>query len=116
MEDYKMINGVMYQKSKQQPKNKLQALVTTPIYWEQSIVTQNMCTGRSTGFILKLLGEAMIHYNTRLDITQKLLDDVGSKIVLQHTLDEIEQMIEKTGLKFFELDKYRKTLTYNILL
>ena len=113
MKDMLIINSIAYVKSEIQPKNKLQALMPKA-YWMNPHVTKDHCTGKTTGKLIEFIGKVMQHPNTKFKISEVTMSDHGTPIVYYFVMDELQELLNKLELKFFNLDQVNKTLSYDV--
>lgn len=74
-------------------------------------VDERRCTGRTTGHLLSVIGEAMKRYGTPISYVENL-DDTMVRIDM--TTHELHRLIHKNELKHFTVNRNSKTLTYNV--
>lgn len=100
--------------------NKLQPIVY-PYHFSKKDFTKEMCSGRTTAWVLLAIGTSMGSPHVPIDLVHFREQDSGRNNITfcemkmsGGFLDAVEDAINKLGLKFLKLDRNNLTLTYEI--
>lgn len=101
-------------------KNKLQPLIYPSYVADVPSLTKDSCSGRTTAFAMAAISAAMLSPETPVDLSKYKELDAGSPVqngmmtAAGGFLDTVNDVISALNLKFLNVDKVRRTLTYNI--
>jgi len=120
MNDYTVVDGIVYKRAskEKQFKNKLQPYLY-PVDFAERLKPENG-TGKSTGYALLAISNAMTQPEVPVDLYEIRGED--STHARHYIWNEggfvsmIEDILRKLDLKFFNIDRAKGTLTYNIAL